>query len=77
MGAAQLVSAVVMLVLVIMFWTAQGPIFDGDVSTPFATPYRIIELIFAILQLPALVLTVLYTANNDMMKKIKKKYNKM
>lgn len=25
MGAAQLVSAVVMLVLVIMFWTAQGP----------------------------------------------------
>lgn len=77
MGIAQIVSSVVMLVLVIMFWSAQGNVFDGDTSSPFATPYRIVELIFALLQIAGVLLTVFYTASNDVIKKLKKKYNKL
>ncbi len=77
MAIAQIAASSVMLIAVIMFWSAQGGIFNGDVSTPFATPYRIIELILAILQLGGVVLTTLYSANSDIMLRLKKKYNKV
>ena len=77
MGAAQIIASVVMLILVIMFWSSQGSVFDGSASTPFATPYRILELIFTILQIGGVLLTVLYSASGDMLRKLKKKYNKL
>lgn len=77
MGLAQFIASVAMLALVIMFWAAQGPVFIADGSTPFATGYRIAELICAIVQIAAVLLTSLYTASNDQMKRLKKKYNKL
>lgn len=77
MGIAQIAATACMLVLVIMFWSAQGSVFDGDASSPFATPYRILELIFTILAIAGVLLTVFYTASGDVLKKLKKKYNKL
>ena len=42
-----------------------------------ASGYRIAELICAIVQIAAVLLTSLYTASNDQMKRLKKKYNKL
>ena len=75
-GATQIIASIVMLIAVIMFCSAQGPIFDADVSTPFATPYRIVELILAILSVGGVILTTVYTANSDVIHSLKKKYNK-
>ena len=66
-----------MFVFVLMFWGAYMPVFDGDVSSPFATPYRIIEMLIALLQIGMVLLAVLYTPTNDMMKKLKREHRRI
>lgn len=75
-GIAQIVASAVMLVLVIIFWSWQGGIFNGDASTPFATQYRILELIFAIAQIGLIVLTMAYSPRSDTLSQLKKKQRK-
>lgn len=77
LGIAQVVSSVVMFILIIVFWTSCGAAFDSNMATPFATPYRIIELILSILQVAAVLLTTLYSVDNDVIRTLKKKYNKI
>lgn len=76
-GIAQITSSIVMLVLAIMFWATFGLVFNGSASTPFGTGYRIMEIILIPVMIGMLFLTVLYTPGNDMLKQIKKKYNKI
>ena len=75
-GAASLISSVVMFVLVIIFMNASGSAFDGNMSTPFATPYRIIEIILTVIQVGAVLLTLLYSVSTDVLRTLKRKYNK-
>lgn len=77
LGIMQVISSVVMFILVIIFWNACGAAFDPDMKTPFATPYRIIELVLSILQVGAVLLTTLYSVDNDVIRTLKKKYNKI
>lgn len=77
LGIAQVISSVAMFVLIIIFWNACGAAFVSDMKTPFATPYRIIELILSILQVGAVLLTTLYSVDNDVIRTLKKKYNKI
>ena len=76
-GAASLISSAVMFVLVIMFTVASGSVFESDMATPFATPYRIIEIVLTVIQIAAVLLTLIYSVNNDALRVLKKKYNKI
>ncbi len=73
---AQIFSSVVILLVVIMFWSWQGGIWYGDIGTPFATPYRIIELIFAIVQVGLVILTILYSPRTDTVRQLKNRKKK-
>lgn len=76
-GAASLISSVVMFALVIMFWSGCGSVFDGNMATPFATPYRIIETVLTVVQVGMVLLTLLYSVNTDALVALKKKYNRI
>lgn len=73
---AQFVGTVGLLICVILFWVAQGPIFIKALETPFATPYRIVELVLAIVAIAGVVLTTIYSPSSDIMLALKKKHNK-
>ena len=75
-GAASFIASVLMLVLVIIFTAANGAVWNGDMSTPFATPYRVIEIVLASVQIGAVLLTLLYSVSTDALRALKKKYNK-
>ena len=76
-GAASLISSVVMFILVIIFTSACGAVFNSDMSSPFATPYRIIEIVLTVVQVGAVLLTLLYSVSTDALIALKRKYNKM
>ncbi len=76
-GGASFVSSVVMFVLVIIFTVASGSAFDANMATPFATPYRIVEIVLTVLQVGAILLTLLYSVSNDALRTLKRKYNKI
>lgn len=76
-GAASLIASVVMLVLAIMFTVASGAVFDSDMSSPFATPYRIIDIVVTALLIGAVLFTLLYSVSTDALRTLKKRYNKV
>ena len=73
---AQVAASVLILVFVIMFWSAQGPVFITNAGSPFATAYRISELILSIIMIGAVLLTIFYSANDDQLIAIKKSHNR-
>lgn len=68
---AQVISSIVMLLVVIMFWAWQGNIWNGNAKTPFATSYRIVELIFTLVQIGLVLLTIIYSPRSDSLRQLK------
>lgn len=73
---AQVIASIVMLLVVIMFWSWQGGIWYGDAKTPFATPYRVIELCFTIAQIGLILLTIIYSPRSDTLRQLKNRQKK-
>lgn len=73
----QVAATLVMLLCVILFWSTFGVLFNADMSTPFATPYRILEVIFVPIVLGLLMFSIFYAPSSDILKKLKKQKNKI
>lgn len=76
-GAASLIASIAMFVLAIIFTAACGSAFNATMTTPFATPYRIIEIVLTVVQVGAVLLTLIYSVSTDALRALKKKYNKL
>ncbi len=77
LAIAQVAASFVMLLLVILFWTSFGVLYKGDMNSPFATPYRILEVIFVPIMAGLQLFNILYAPSDDIMKQLKKQRNKI
>lgn len=75
-AVAQVIASIVILLVVIMFWSWQGGIWNGNANTPFATPYRIIELCLSIAQIGLIFLTIFYSPRSDTIRQLKNRQKK-
>lgn len=73
----QIISSTLMLLFVILFWASFGPIFISDLNMPFATVYRILEVIFIPVMIGLMIFNILYTPSDDVMRKLKKRVDKI
>ncbi len=76
-AAAQLAATGVMLLAAILFWASFGPLFSGDMASPFATQYRILEVIFIPVMAGVQIFNIAYAPSDDMMKQLKKQHNRI
>ena len=69
--------AAAQLLLVIIFWIMQGPVFDGDATNAESTIYRIIDLVVSLAAFGAIWMLVMYAPRYDTLLALKKKKSKL